>query len=124
MDLKKFNPSKLPNASLEELQSLGIDDIKELSLKYPYMSGELLIQKANGLGVASPATYKSLYSLLKSGHKFKIVGIKNKNAVPSKPVKKVISDFVKPEQSLFTSEVVNEIPIIHLSDEKPIKKSK
>jgi hypothetical protein len=121
MDLKKFRPSNLPNVGLEELQALTTEDIKELALAHPFMQGELLIRKADNTGIASPATWKSLYSLLKSGHKFKIVDIKNKKAITSAPIVEVINnDFVEPERSLFAEE----IQFIHLSDDKPKKKKK
>lgn len=114
MDLKKFNPKNLPTASVEDLQSLTIEDIKELASLYPYMNGDLLIKRANGSGVASPATYKSLYFLLKSGHKFVIIDVRNRKSVPTDPIihltveeiEEVESDFfynedyIEPEQKL------------------------
>jgi hypothetical protein len=77
MDLmEKFNPRNLKNLKFVEFESLTIEMIGLLAMMYPYMNGELIIQKADGTGVKSPASYRSLNSLLKGGHKFKIVGTK------------------------------------------------
>lgn len=75
MDLKqKFSPANLKNVFASDFDDLTFSDIEILAKEFPFMNGDLLIQKADGSGVKSPATYKSFVSLIKSGHKFKIVG--------------------------------------------------
>lgn len=76
MVIEKFNPKNLKNIKGSELELLTIEDISLLAKTYPHMDGVLLVQKKDGTGIKSPATYRSFHSLIKSGHPFKIVGTK------------------------------------------------
>lgn len=111
--ITKYSPAQLKSVKGSELASLTDLDIHRLADEYPFMSGDLLIKKADGTGVESAATYKSLSSLLKGGHKFKIVGTKYGEPKPpamdiEAVVEKISSpDFVPIEKDIFNKPKIN-----------------
>jgi hypothetical protein len=109
--------------NLEELKKLTKDQIIDLANQFPYMQPDLLIQKSDGTGAISTASYKSLANLLKAGHKFHIVGLKNELVKPPKKEEpKIEVEFVTPDAPIF-EEVVN--PLDELENlAKKTKKNK
>jgi hypothetical protein len=106
MDLTKFHPDRIQYLQHHELKSLTREDIKELSEAYPFMEGRLQIVKDGTVKPKSVATYRSLWSLLKSGHKFNIVGSiydEPKVSVPVAVLEKLEEvEVIKPEKPIFT----------------------
>lgn len=107
MDLAKFDPKNLQHVRLSDLESLTIDDITLLAKTYPHMDGILLIQRKDGTGIKSPATYRSFVSLIRSGHPFRIVGTKYGEPAPNRQdiQKDVVAinqvEFIEPPAELF-----------------------
>lgn len=115
--VEKFAPANLPNLSETDFVELSKDDIQLLASVYPVMQPKLLIAKEGTETPKSPATYKSLYSLLFSGHKFYIAGTmfgKPKEVIDSNADIKmaqaiVTDDFLAPSEPIFTEvDVVSE----------------
>ena len=115
--VEKFAPSNLPNLTPTDFVDLTKDDIQLLASVYPIMQPKLLIAKEGTVQPQSPATYKSLYSLLFSGHSFYISGTmhgKPSRVIDSDADIKMaeaisVSEFVAPEGAIFTeTDVVSE----------------
>ena len=106
MDLEKFHPDRIQYLQHKELIALTREHIKALAEAYPFMEGRLEIVKEGTVKPKSVATYRSLWSLLKSGHKFNIVGsIYNepKVSVPAEVLEELESvEIIKPEKPIFT----------------------
>ncbi len=108
-----FAPSNLKNVQGKDFERLTEQDIDRLAQEYPFMSGDLLIKKADGTGVESAGTYKSVNSLLKGGHKFKIVGTKygepKEKPMDIKEVAEQIAkpDFVALQKEIFKPKIQN-----------------
>jgi hypothetical protein len=107
MDIVKFHPDNIRYLQHSDLISLTKDEIKELSEVYPFMEGRLQIVKEGTVKPKSVATYRSLWSLLKGGHKFNIVG-----SIYEEPLlqvdKQVVAEmqeveFIQPEQPIFNN---------------------
>lgn len=126
LDLKAFSKENLPNLSIEELADLKKEDIELLAKEYFYVEPILLIQKVDGSGVSSPATWRSLYSLLKLGQQFKIVGLLNikprlkpKQDVITPIVEKLSTiEFLAPEKPIITSDDHSEEPVVKKAGRK------
>jgi hypothetical protein len=105
--LTKYSPANLKTVKGKELALLTDSDVHRLAEEYPFMGGDLLIKKIDNSGVESVATYKSLSSLLKGGHKFKIVGTKyGEPKEPAMNIEAVVQqistpDFVPIEKDIF-----------------------
>jgi hypothetical protein len=107
--VEKFAPSNLPNLIETDFVDLKKEDIQLLASVYPIMQPKLLIAKVGTVAPKSPATYKSLYSLLFSGHKFYIAGTmfgKPKEVIDTESDIKMAQaiatdDFVAPEGDIF-----------------------
>ena len=115
--VEKFAPSNLPNLTENAFAELTKDDIQLLASVYPVMQPKLLIAKEGTVHPKSPATYKSLYSLLFSGHKFYIAGTmfgKPKEVIDSEADIKMAkainkAEFIAPEGQIFSeTDVVSE----------------
>ena len=128
--VEKFNPSNLTTIDSSEFLTLTKDDIQLLASVYPVMQPKLLIAKEGTSFPQSPATYKSLYSLLFSGHKFYIAGTmygKPKEVVASDSDVKMAEaisapDFLAPEGQIFEEvSVVTETAIEAEKTEEIIK---
>jgi hypothetical protein len=105
MDLIKFHPDNLSRVQSSELQELTKEDIKELAEAYPYMNAKLYIVKKGTQNPKSLATYRSLNSLLRSGHQFELTGSIHGDPVKSIEPKLVQElekvDYIEPEQPIF-----------------------
>lgn len=116
VDVNLFSKENLPNVSIEELGALTKDEIEVLAKHYFYVEPILLIQPVNGNNVKSPATWRSLFSLLKLGKNFKIVGLLNIQQGVKKPQKSAVEpivddlskiEFIAPETPIIASEDVS-----------------
>jgi hypothetical protein len=105
MDLiEKFSPKNLRHIRSTELINLTKEEIEKLAVAYPFMNGDLRIQKSDGKGVISSGTYRSVNSLIKSGHHFKIVGTKFGD--PKIELQKEVEvieqkEFIEPQKPIF-----------------------
>lgn len=112
--VEKFAPANLPNLNETDFVDLSKDDIQLLASVYPIMQPKLLIAKEGTVHPKSPATYKSLYSLLFSGHKFYIAGTmfgKPKEVIDANADIKMAEsiktdDFIAPSEPIFTETIV------------------
>lgn len=108
--VEKFAPANLPNLIETDFVDLTKDDIQLLASVYPVMQPKLLIAKVGTSHPKSPATYKSLYSLLFSGHKFYIAGTmfgKPKEVIDTDADIKMAeaiktADFIAPSEPIFS----------------------
>lgn len=132
MDVNVFSKENLPDVSLEVLGDLKKEEIEVLAKHYFYVEPILLIQPKDGSGVKSPATWRSLNSLLKLGKEFKIVGLLNIKP-RLKPQKDVISpvveniskiEFLAPEKPIIASEEPSAPPVIETEIKKRGRKPK
>jgi hypothetical protein len=116
-----YNPDNIKSIGIEQLSKLTALEIELLAKKFPFMDAMLLIKRDDGKGVTSSATYRSLNSLLKSGHRYKIVG--SKYGEPKEPLFDIEKETEKINQTDFipmpvSIEQENKLPI-----KKPSKKS-
>lgn len=121
IDIEIYNPDYLDRTGIEQLSKLTALEIELLAKKHPFMPANLLIKRDDNKGVVSSATYRSLNSLLKSGHRYKIVG--TKFGEPKEPLFDIEKETAKINNDDYIpmpdfKEQENKIPI-----KKPSKKS-
>jgi hypothetical protein len=109
MDIEKFHPKNIKHLYSAQLLELSQDDVRQLAEAYPIMHPELHISKVGAEHIINVATYKSAYSLMRTGYKFKIVGTKFGDPVLSTPEEEILEvveqlhseDYVEPENKIF-----------------------
>jgi hypothetical protein len=77
MDLTLYAPDKIEDRTLQELQSLGKAEMEQLAALYPNAGHVFLIMPTDRKGHTSLATYRSFSYLLRTGLKYRIVGLAN-----------------------------------------------